>query len=622
MPRKIFPSYVILVVILAAALGITGGAYAQPPAAPHQFYGTVTINDSPAPAGTTIAAQINGITYASTTVDSQGKYGYSPLFQVPPDNPGTPGKDGGVNGDVVQFFVGGTAAQTYVYASGGITKLHLSVGSSGGGTPPAAPVPSSPANNATNVSTSPTLQWNASAGATSYQVQVSTSSDFTATVFNQSGITGTQVTVSPALDNNTTYYWRVNASNTSGTSDWSATRSFTTEAGSGTPPAAPVPSSPANNATNVSTSPTLQWNASAGATSYQVQVSTSSDFTATVFNQSGITGTQVTVSPALDNNTTYYWRVNASNTSGTSDWSATRSFTTEVTTTPPPPGSVTISASLMGHSRSFEISSSGVLDTAVTLSSPDGSVQLVLNANTTVNIPGESLTVTEASSPPAAPQNARLIAAYELAPSNSTFEPAITLTIKYDPASLPPQVDESSLFIAFWTGSVWNSLPSTVDTSNNTVSAAVSHFTVFALLGNVSQGEPPPAAVFTVSDLKVSPALVKPGQTVTITATVSNNGDIKGSYQVVLSINGANEAEKELVLEPNQAKEVKFVVSKQAVGDYTVVIGDQRSSFRVSEATASSPGRTLPTMGAVILAIGGLLIIVLAIIVARRLSAA
>ena len=522
MPRKIFPSYVILVVILAAALGITGGAYAQPPAAPHQFYGTVTINDSPAPAGTTIAAQINGITYASTTVDSQGKYGYSPLFQVPPDNPGTPGKDGGVNGDVVQFFVGGTAAQTYVYASGGITKLHLSVGSSGGGTPPAAP----------------------------------------------------------------------------------------------------VPSSPANNATNVSTSPTLQWNASAGATSYQVQVSTSSDFTATVFNQSGITGTQVTVSPALDNNTTYYWRVNASNTSGTSDWSATRSFTTEVTTTPPPPGSVTISASLMGHSRSFEISSSGVLDTAVTLSSPDGSVQLVLNANTTVNIPGESLTVTEASSPPAAPQNARLIAAYELAPSNSTFEPAITLTIKYDPASLPPQVDESSLFIAFWTGSVWNSLPSTVDTSNNTVSAAVSHFTVFALLGNVSQGEPPPAAVFTVSDLKVSPALVKPGQTVTITATVSNNGDIKGSYQVVLNINGANEAEKELVLEPNQAKEVKFVVSKQAVGDYTVVIGDQRSSFRVSEATASSPGRTLPTMGAVILAIGGLLIIVLAIIVARRLSAA
>ena len=43
-------------------------------------------------------------------------------------------------------------------------------------------------------------------------------------------------------------------------------------------PAAPTLSSPTNGATGVSTSPTLTWNTSSGATSYRLQVSTSSAF--------------------------------------------------------------------------------------------------------------------------------------------------------------------------------------------------------------------------------------------------------------------------------------------------------------------------------------------------------
>ena len=48
----------------------------------------------------------------------------------------------------------------------------------GGPPPPAAPVLSSPANGATGVSTSPTLSWNASSGASTYEFQLSTSSTF------------------------------------------------------------------------------------------------------------------------------------------------------------------------------------------------------------------------------------------------------------------------------------------------------------------------------------------------------------------------------------------------------------------------------------------------------------
>lgn len=94
-----------------------------------------------------------------------------------------------------------------------------------------------------------------------------------------------------------------------------------------TPPSAPTLVSPVNGATGVSTSPTLSWNASSGATSYRAQVSTSSSFSTTVYDQSGMTSTSAMVS-GLAASTTYFWRVNATNAAGTSAWSSTWSFTT------------------------------------------------------------------------------------------------------------------------------------------------------------------------------------------------------------------------------------------------------------------------------------------------------
>ena len=58
-----------------------------------------------------------------------------------------------------------------------------------------------------------------------------------------------------------------------------------------TPPDVPTLLSPTDLATGIAISPTLSWNASSGATSYQVQVSTASNFATTVFDQSGITAT-------------------------------------------------------------------------------------------------------------------------------------------------------------------------------------------------------------------------------------------------------------------------------------------------------------------------------------------
>jgi Fibronectin type III domain len=101
-------------------------------------------------------------------------------------------------------------------------------------------------------------------------------------------------------------------------------------------PAAPQLALPADSATGLTRSPLLTWNISSGAVSYQLQVSTVSNFATTVMNQIGISTTSSTVT-GLINNTQYYWRVSATNTVGTGPWSISRSFTTIRSTSVSPP---------------------------------------------------------------------------------------------------------------------------------------------------------------------------------------------------------------------------------------------------------------------------------------------
>jgi transposase-like protein len=189
--------------------------------------------------------------------------------------------------------------------------------------PPLTPTLLLPSDNSTGVPTTPTLSWNASSGAATYRLQLSTTSAFTSTVLDDSTLTSTSKQVGP-LANNTTYFWRVSAKNSVGTSPFSAARSFTTIVAA---PTAPTLVSPADGATGVPTNPTLSWNASAGATTYRLQLSTDSTFASTVFDDSTLTGTSKQVGP-LASNTRYFWRVSAKNAGGISPFSAARRFTT------------------------------------------------------------------------------------------------------------------------------------------------------------------------------------------------------------------------------------------------------------------------------------------------------
>jgi subtilisin family serine protease len=190
---------------------------------------------------------------------------------------------------------------------------------------PDQPVLSTPANNATLVTLNPVLSWNSSYSATSYSLQVSTDQGFNTPLVDAQNLTTTSYNLT-SLAENTTYYWRVNAENSIGTSAWSSTWTFTT-----TPPVVtldvPILSAPANGANNIPIPTPLKWNAVTNATSYNVQVSTNSGFTKGTKLITGINSTNVNVS-GLKRNTVYYWRVQAVNATNTSAYSEPRSFTT------------------------------------------------------------------------------------------------------------------------------------------------------------------------------------------------------------------------------------------------------------------------------------------------------
>jgi hypothetical protein len=186
-----------------------------------------------------------------------------------------------------------------------------------------APVLVSPADGAIDQPMSITFRWHPAAGANTYRFQIATVSDFSSTFTDQSGLADTSLTVD-GFDAERTYYWRVRANNEFGDGDWSQVRSFSTSAGV---PVAPILVSPEDGSIDVSTSVSAIWQTVSGADSYRIQVSKVSDFSSTVVNVGNVTNSSYQIT-GLENSTLYYWRVNASNESGTSLWSEVWSFTT------------------------------------------------------------------------------------------------------------------------------------------------------------------------------------------------------------------------------------------------------------------------------------------------------
>jgi len=196
-----------------------------------------------------------------------------------------------------------------------------------------------PANHAPGIDTRGViLEWAPLKGATEYKWQLNDEPNFSTVPEGFEGDTQASSARLSALEPATTYYWRVRATKPV-LSPWSAKRSFTTILGdTGVGPELLSPEAGAN---EVPLKPVLQWNAIAGADSYELLVSAELSFANPLIAKSGANALPTTAwqsDISLDYDTTYYWKVRGSSSDSYSVWSAVGAFTTEsppVASSPP-----------------------------------------------------------------------------------------------------------------------------------------------------------------------------------------------------------------------------------------------------------------------------------------------
>ena len=189
---------------------------------------------------------------------------------------------------------------------------------------PTSPVLLTPTFQQLDVDLNPQFTWQGNAGSTSYRFQLSEglglSNDYMIldTVINATSINAS------GLKPGTYYAWRASASNSYGTSLWSDVFQFKTVV---ILPDVPVLLAPQNELSTLTDSVTFVWKSSTYAEKYNLQISYDSGFTQNFIYQKDITDTVIVIG-GFEGETTYYWRVQAVNNGGRSEFSSGFNFTT------------------------------------------------------------------------------------------------------------------------------------------------------------------------------------------------------------------------------------------------------------------------------------------------------
>ncbi|MBU6997127.1 MAG: carboxypeptidase regulatory-like domain-containing protein [Theionarchaea archaeon] len=170
----------------------------------------------------------------------------------------------------------------------------------------------SPPNGFEDTPSRPTFSWLQVQGATTYHLQVDGNSNFSSPEIDQENLTTTSFMATSELESGT-YYWRVNSN--APNPEWSDVWSFEI---TGEAPPQVVLLSPSSGAQNMPPTPVFQWQSLEGASTYTLEVSTTTSFSTTLVNKSGLTTTTWGTASDWEANTpselesgTYYWRVSS-----------------------------------------------------------------------------------------------------------------------------------------------------------------------------------------------------------------------------------------------------------------------------------------------------------------------
>ncbi|MBN1118861.1 MAG: DUF362 domain-containing protein [Bacteroidales bacterium] len=138
-------------------------------------------------------------------------------------------KSEGLINNSVNYITSDIQGYVWVATNGGVQWFD---GISGNQVALGIPQLISPEFQSENISVNPTLTWSSISGASGYTVQLAVDRDFETLVVNESGISSVSYSP-PTLADQSSFYWRVAATNSTLTGDWSATYKFTTKDGVG-----------------------------------------------------------------------------------------------------------------------------------------------------------------------------------------------------------------------------------------------------------------------------------------------------------------------------------------------------------------------------------------------------
>jgi hypothetical protein len=240
----------------------------------------------------------------------------------------------------------------------------------------------------------------------------------------------------------------------------------------------------------------------------------------------------------------------------------------------------------------------GLLFVDAVAESPDGQVTLYLPEGTTaMNKHGQplySVTIKESTLTLDQPADCQFMClAYDIGPGGATFNPPVQLSFRYSDSDVPEGVTEENLIFALWQDDKWIELEDCViDTVNNIATATISHLSIYTVIAYTSP------ASFKVTDLTTTPAQIYPGKTVTLSAKVTNTGDLTGKLKVNLSINGTVSQTQTITVNGKASQILNFNVVLGPVGEYALDINGLSGRFLVvpePEGTVAEGPATEPT---------------------------
>jgi hypothetical protein len=293
------------------------------------------------------------------------------------------------------------------------------------------------------------------------------------------------------------FYYRISAFDDAGESEFSNVDSVNIPL-----PQLKIPSAPTNLKSSLigNNQVNLRWKDTSGVeVGFLIERATDSEFTKGLF--SPITGANLTeYTDIVRFNGTYHYRVKAFNVLGNSK--ASNVITVEIVNGENRSGGGGTSGagslkdiSLTGLSSTetqFQVDQNGNVQQTVNLVSSDQGASLLIPQGTQIlDSTGKAISeitcikVSELNNPK--PEGV-VINGYNFGPDGATFNPAITLMFIFDPENLPAGIDLDTLNIVSWNGTTWQKLDSSqINLQSNQVVVTVSHFTIYALIGEIKE---------------------------------------------------------------------------------------------------------------------------------------